>query len=129
MALQDPAAAGVSWGQDVERSALLRGLFASSVVGGALLGTLIVLCGAANALGRRRELIVAAGLYGIGGLLEFASGFDVWGQQGGLALALASRWIYGSAIGFAMHAAPAYIAEMSPPTLRGAYKPKPIQVR
>lgn len=94
VALQDASTAGVEWGQDIAQSTLLRGLYASSVVGGALLGTLIVLFGAADALGRRRELLVAAGLYGVGGLLEFASG--LWSEKGGLVLALVSRWIYGS---------------------------------
>jgi MFS family permease len=37
-----------------------------------------------------------------------------------LVLALLSRWIYGTGIGFAMHGAPAYIAEMSPPSARGS---------
>lgn len=93
VALQDPSTAGVAWGSNIERSSLMRGLFTSSVVGGALLGTLVVLFGAADALGRRRELLVAAGLYGAGGLLQFAAGFS--GGQGGLVLALISRWIYG----------------------------------
>ncbi len=119
VALQDVNTAGVSWGQDLAASTLLRGLFASSVVGGALLGTLVVLFGAADALGRRRELLVGALLYLVGGLLEFVSGFPSWGRRGGLVLALVSRWIYGCGIGFSMHAAPAYIAEMSPPSLRG----------
>lgn len=119
LALQDPTAAGVVWGERIEESALLRGLFTSSVVGGALVGTLIVLFGAAEALGRRRELLVAAGLYGVGGLLEFASGVKAWDKQGGLVLALIARWIYGCGIGFAMHAAPAYLGEMTAPSLRG----------
>lgn len=119
LALQDPAAAGVAWGERIEESTLLRGLFTSSVVGGALVGTLIVLFGAADALGRRQELLVAAGLYGVGGLLEFASGVKAWDQQGGLLLALIARWIYGCGIGFAMHAAPAYLGEMTAPSLRG----------
>jgi hypothetical protein len=79
VALQDPTTAGVSWGRDIKDSTLLRGLFTSSVVGGALLGTLIVF-GAAEVLGRRRELLVAAGLYAVGGSLEFASGFPSWSQ-------------------------------------------------
>ena len=119
LSLQDPAAAGVIWGERIEESTLLRGLFTASVVGGALVGTLIVLFGAADALGRRRELLVAAGLYGVGGLLEFASGVKAWDKQGGLVLALIARWIYGCGIGFAMHAAPAYLGEMTAPSLRG----------
>lgn len=119
LALQDPAAAGVVWGERIEESTLLRGLFTASVVGGALVGTLIVLFGAAEALGRRRELLVAAGLYGVGGLMESASGVEAWDKQGGLVLVLIARWIYGCGIGFAMHAAPAYLGEMTAPSLRG----------
>lgn len=93
VALQDPSTAGVAWGSDIERSSLMRGLFTSSVVGGALLGTLVVLCGAADALGRRRELLIASGLYGAGGLLQFAAGFS--GGRGGLVTALIGRLVYG----------------------------------
>ena len=118
LSLQDATTAGVAWGADLEASTLLRGFFTSSVVGGALLGTLVVLR-VERALGRRRELLVAATLYALGSLAEFAAGFKAWGREGGLVLALIGRWVYGAGIGFAMHAAPAYIAEMSPPAIRG----------
>jgi MFS family permease len=45
-----------------------------------------------------------------------AGGLGVSGSLGPL---LACRVLYGLGIGFAMHAAPAYIAETSPPSVRG----------
>jgi hypothetical protein len=39
--------------------------------------------------------------------------------SGSLGPLLACRVLYGLGIGFAMHAAPAYIAETSPPSVRG----------
>ncbi len=41
------------------------------------------------------------------------------GFAGSLPVLLAGRVTYGIGMGFAMHAAPAYIAETSPPSVRG----------
>lgn len=41
------------------------------------------------------------------------------GSAGSFEVLLACRTLYGLGIGFAMHAAPAYIAETSPPSVRG----------
>lgn len=40
-------------------------------------------------------------------------------MTGSLPALLAARLVYGVGMGFAMHAAPAYIAETSPPSARG----------
>lgn len=56
-------------------------------------------------------LCLPAGHAGVG-----AGGLGVAGSLGPL---LACRVLYGLGIGFAMHAAPAYIAETSPPSVRG----------
>lgn len=53
-------------------------------------------------LGRRRELLAASGLYGLGSLIVALSP--------GLPAVMAGRALYGVGIGLAMHAAPAYIA-------------------
>lgn len=54
-------------------------------------------------LGRKRELLLASGLYGLGAATVALA-------PGGLPTVLAGRLAYGVGIGFAMHAAPAYIA-------------------
>ena len=73
----------------------------------------------ADAIGRRRELILAALLYIAGAALEVASGSFGTSEATGLALLLLGRLVYGAGCGFAMHGAPAYIAEMSPASIRG----------
>jgi len=68
-------------------------------------------------LGRRRELLLGAGLYmGSSVLTQCSSG--AWGSAG-YTIVFAARLVYGFGIGFSMHAAPLYIAEISPPDVRG----------
>lgn len=91
-------------------SAAQQGLVVSLSLAGALLGS-----GAAllygDKLGRQKELLLASGLYGVGSL--------VVALAPGLPIVLAGRLLYGVGVGFAMHAAPAYIAETSPARVRG----------
>ncbi|DBA88440.1 TPA: hypothetical protein ACH3X2_004930 [Trebouxia sp. C0005] len=86
------------------------GLVVSSSLFGALAGSV----GAfflGDKLGRRRELMLAACLYGAAAvLLFFAPSYP---------LLLTGRVMYGLGIGFAMHAAPAYIAETASASVRG----------
>ncbi|DBA73245.1 TPA: hypothetical protein ACH3X1_011308 [Trebouxia sp. C0004] len=86
------------------------GLVVSSSLFGALAGSV----GAfflGDKLGRRRELMLAACLYGAAAtLLFFAPSYP---------LLLTGRVMYGVGIGFAMHAAPAYIAETASASVRG----------
>ncbi|KAK8488803.1 hypothetical protein V6N11_025320 [Hibiscus sabdariffa] len=77
---------------------------------GALLGSLLVYP-IADFLGRRRELIIAALLYLLGGVLT-ASAPD-------LIVLLVGRLLYGLGIGSAMHGAPLYIGETCPSQIRG----------
>uniref|UniRef100_A0A383VP60 Major facilitator superfamily (MFS) profile domain-containing protein n=1 Tax=Tetradesmus obliquus TaxID=3088 RepID=A0A383VP60_TETOB len=105
--LTNPQLSGTDW---YALSSFQSGLVVSMSLLGALLGSLIALA-SGNRLGRRTELLMAAGLYGVG-----AGGLGVAGSLGPL---LACRVLYGLGIGFAMHAAPAYIAETSPPSVRG----------
>ena len=115
--LQSAEYSGVSWSGAVAGSSFLQGLITSGGVAGALIGAMIVFR-IADAIGRRRELILAALLYIAGGVLEVASGSGT-SEASGLALLLLGRVVYGAACGFAMHGAPAYIAEMSPASIRG----------
>jgi len=114
--LQSTDKAGVAWGERIESNSALRGFFTASAVGGALVGTMVVLQ-VESWLGRRRELLLASSLYMVGGLVEFGSSFV--SSDVGLVICLIGRWVYGGGIAFAMHAAPAYLAEMSPPSIRG----------
>ncbi len=45
--------------------------------------------------------------------------FEAWKAAAGITFLLLGRIIFGTGVGFAMHGAPAYISEMSPPHLRG----------
>ena len=115
--LQSAEYSGVSWSGAVAGSSFLQGLITSGGVAGALIGAAIVFR-IADAIGRRRELILAALLYVAGAVLEVASGSGT-SEATGLALLLLGRLVYGAGCGFAMHGAPAYIAEMSPASIRG----------
>ncbi|KAF5176243.1 D-xylose-proton symporter-like 3 protein, partial [Thalictrum thalictroides] len=77
---------------------------------GALLGSILAYP-IADFLGRRRELITAALLYCVGGLIT--------GTAPDLGVLIIGRLIYGLGIGLAMHGAPLYIAETSPSQIRG----------
>ena len=81
-------------------------------------------------IGRRTELRYAGILYAIGGLLQYlasvahcstnaiagVSSSSVWPF---LLLSL-GRWIYGAGIGFAVHGGATYLAETTPPSVRGS---------
>ncbi|KAK9824931.1 hypothetical protein WJX74_007979 [Apatococcus lobatus] len=107
VSLKSAATSGTTW---YELSPLQSGLAVSSGLLGALAGS-----GGAFAfgekLGRRRELLLAAACYGIATL--------VTASAGSYPQLLAGRTLYGLGIGFAMHAAPAYIAETTPARVRG----------
>lgn len=98
---------GTDW---YDMSPLLSGLVVSLSLGGALVGSVLALV-FGDAMGRKKELLTAGGLYGLGALMV--------SQAPGLPLVLAGRLAYGVGIGFGMHAAPAYIAETAPPRVRG----------
>lgn len=91
------------------------GLVVSLSLAGALLGSGLALV-VGDSLGRRKELILGGLLYMLGaGLVSQSPATDVHG----LLIVQVGRLLYGLGIGFSMHAAPAYIAETSPPLVRG----------
>ncbi|CAH9074910.1 unnamed protein product [Cuscuta europaea] len=107
ISLQSAELSGTTW---FNFSAVQLGLVVSGSLYGALLGSIIVYP-LSDFLGRRRELIIAAVLYALGGsLTAYASG---------LTILLVGRLIYGLGIGLAMHGAPLYIAETCPTQIRG----------
>ncbi|CAN0123147.1 unnamed protein product [Ectocarpus fasciculatus] len=72
-----------------------------------------------DALGRRREILVAAVLFFLGAVVEAVSGSSAWSGDWGLVVLMIGRVSYGVGCGFAMHGAPAYIGEMAPASVRG----------
>ncbi|CAN0854356.1 D-xylose-proton symporter-like 3, chloroplastic [Linum grandiflorum] len=107
ISIQSPDLSGTTW---FSLSAVQLGLVVSGSLYGALLGSILVYP-TADFLGRRRELIIAAGLYLLGGITT--------AYAPGLGVLLAGRLLYGLGIGMAMHGAPLYIAETCPSQIRG----------
>ena len=94
--------------------AFQQGMLISAVSLGALFGSHLMLLW--HSIGRRMELRVSATLYLVGNLLNVLSG--TWLNS--LAALVMGRLIFGIGVGFTMHGAPAYMAEMCPPEIRGA---------
>lgn len=103
------AEAGSRWGP-VASSAAMQGLVTAMVTMGATAGSIFVFHHEAW-LGRRDELLTAAVLYAVGASGEFLAA--------GVTSLCAARFVFGTAIGLAMHGAPTYIAETAPAKLRG----------
>ncbi|KAI3987057.1 hypothetical protein MKX01_036847 [Papaver californicum] len=107
ISLQSPELSGTTW---FNLSSIQLGLVVSGSLYGALIGSILVYP-IADFLGRRRELIIAAMLYALGGLTtSFAPDLNVL---------ILGRLLYGLGIGLAMHGAPLYIAETCPSQIRG----------
>jgi MFS family permease len=103
-----------------------QGLVISSLALGALLGSHVVLIFLSDSIGRRKEIRVAASLYIAGALLNIMSGsvlaYSPVNDSGfgiGLIILLCGRLLTGVGVGFIMHGAPTYMAEMSPSRVRG----------
>lgn len=98
-----------------------EGLFISAMSLGALCGSHLVLFHFAAIMGRRMELRVASILYLTGAMLQIASGTVFASVSSvGWPLLFIGRTLFGAGIGFTMHGAPNYMAEMSPSHIRGA---------
>jgi len=122
-----------------------QGLMVSCLAFGALIGSHIVLTCLATTIGRRKEIRVAATLYIVGTMFNVMSGtvlatsgsfewpprwyrseeyyayeYTSMGFGWGLTTLLLGRLFYGAGVGFIMHGAPTYMAEMSPSHVRGA---------
>ncbi|XP_062212869.1 D-xylose-proton symporter-like 3, chloroplastic [Phragmites australis] len=107
ISLQSADLSGTTW---FSLSSVQLGLVASGSLYGALGGSILAYR-IADFLGRRIELVTAAVLYILGALVTgFAPNFVVL---------IIGRLLYGIGIGLAMHGAPLYIAETSPPQIRG----------
>lgn len=97
-----------------------QGLFVSALSLGALLGSHLVLMYFSHTMGRRTELRVCAVLYIVGTVLNVASGTVLKHASIGFYVLFLGRLTFGMGVGFVMHGAPAYMAEMCPPQIRGA---------
>ena len=99
-----------------------QGLFVAGLSLGGLLGShLIFMYLSQLGLGRRHELRYSALLYILGSGLNVVSGTVL--QENtvlGFYTLLWGRIVYGMGVGLVMHAAPAYLAEVTPSTMRGA---------
>lgn len=108
---------GVSWSNFIKNSSFLTSLVTSSSIGGALISIFFIFK-FSDIIGRKKELIMSSFLYLIGSIIQVSSKyFDTFY---GLVIFIIGRWIYGLGIGITMHGAPAYIAEMSPESIRGS---------
>lgn len=109
---------GVKWDNYLDDHTQLQGAITSSSVFGALLSSILVFQ-VADHMGRKYELVVGALLYMIGAFIAALSARPSWNAETGISVLIFGRVVYGCGIGFAMHGAPAYIGEMSPPSIRG----------
>ena len=107
VSIVSPELSGTDW---YDLTSLQTGLVVSGSLYGALLGSILAF-NIADVLGRRRELMTGASMYLVGAL--------VTGLAPNLAVLIAGRLMYGIGIGLSMHAAPMYIAETSPSSVRG----------
>ena len=111
------------WWTDL--SSIQQGLIVSAISLGALVGSHVVLMYLSTRIGRRMELRLSALCYLVGTALNFISGTvfssttTVPAMFGFITL-LMGRLIFGIGVGFVMHGAPAYLAEMVPAGIRGA---------
>ena len=87
------------------------GMLASMSLFGAMGVSAAIIAIGDRSIGRKTELLLAAGIYGAGSLLEALA--PTFGIE------LVGRALYGVGIGTAMHVAPLYIAESVPSSLRG----------
>eukprot|EP01024_Parvocaulis_polyphysoides_P064047 TRINITY_DN7429_c0_g1_i3.p1 TRINITY_DN7429_c0_g1~~TRINITY_DN7429_c0_g1_i3.p1 ORF type:complete len:543 (-),score=68.63 TRINITY_DN7429_c0_g1_i3:313-1941(-) len=107
ISLTDAVKSGTSW---FSLSPIEEGLVVSMSLAGALIGSILTLF-VGDKLGRRRELLLASLFYGTAAVFAFFS------QS--FSTLIIGRFLYGLGIGFAMHAAPAYVAETAPASVRG----------
>jgi len=108
VSLTDAASSGTAWGpllSPLQSGAVVSASLASAVAASAVALTI------GDVIGRRAELLAAGTL--------FTAGASVMWFAPNYATLLIGRAAYGAGIGFAMHAAPIFIAETAPSSVRG----------
>ena len=116
--LEDADYSGTTWYDYVADTSWLQGLITSTAVFGAMIGSIIMFA-IADDIGRKRTLLCAGVMYLCGALIQAYSGQSNFNTATGVGVLICGRCVYGLACGFAMHAAPAYIGEMAPFSIRG----------
>lgn len=106
--IMDPVHSGTNW---YALDPFQQGLVVSTSLAGALVASGAAAVSVGDALGSKRELLLAS--------LFYAAGAAVQGAAPSLEVLVVGRFTYGLGIGFAMHAAPMYIAETAPSSVRG----------
>mmetsp|Transcript_2232 Transcript_2232/g.6304 ORF Transcript_2232/g.6304 Transcript_2232/m.6304 type:complete len:585 (+) Transcript_2232:109-1863(+) len=110
----------VAWSQIIAASPVWQGLLVAASSLGAFVSSAYIM---RRTIGRRTELQLGAVLYICGATLESArmgGHHGIASQVLGLTVFLTGRIIYGFGIGITMHAAPTYLGEMVPSSIRGA---------
>jgi MFS family permease len=74
----------------------------------------------ADRVGRRSELRYGGVFYALGTALAVLSGYVASKGSVALAVLVVGRVVYGVGVGLSMHAGPAYLGEVMPPSIRGA---------
>jgi len=98
---------------DDPMSSIMKSALTSAEVLGALVASAIAFY-IGDIIGRRKEILLGAFFYFVGTVFT-----QIAGEGYAYPVAFVGRMIYGVGIGFAMHAAPVYIAEFAPPDIRG----------
>jgi sugar porter (SP) family MFS transporter len=106
--LSSPVTSGTDW---YSLDPFQTGLVVSSSLAGALTASVAAAVSLGDALGSKRQLQLAAALYFLGATTQ--------GFAPSLETLVAGRFAYGLGIGFAMHAAPMYLSETAPSSVRG----------
>jgi MFS family permease len=107
-----------NWCDIVEDNVYLGASLSATAPFGGFLACLGLYFYGGNKLGGRTELILASMFYTIGSTME-AESAEITKSVAGLYVCFIGRFIYGWGLGFSLHAIPNFIAEHSPPNLRG----------
>jgi len=115
--LPDEEMSGVTWGDNLSGS-LIGGIVSAAALGAFLASSWIVQEHQRPQMGYIPELQLGAVLYLLGASLQASCRWMVHFELAMTTL-ITGRLIYGLGIGVSMHAAPAYLGEMSPSSIRG----------
>lgn len=99
-------------------STLMTSVITSASVLGALIASMIAFY-VGDPLGRRRQLMLGSVCYLTGTIGTQAAALEVVQGHAHFWVVFAFRLVYGLGIGFSMHSAPLYIAEIAPADVRG----------
>jgi MFS family permease len=109
-----------SWDNTVYNNSNLLGLVgASASLGAIIIFPLLIQIG--DRVSKKFEMLLAAGLYFVGGLLVSISSSLNWHYSTGYTLLILGRVLYGCGVGATLHSVPQYISEIAPAQIRGQF--------